>query len=325
MISPRHIRKVDFNERYYICRFTEGYSTNFSITVKYNQYISRNLLSNALRAFILKNNWLLHNFFKTSDEESSKTNGNDWILKIINTVQFDDVVKYTKIDKFNEKVMERVNSYTLTMNENLPLWRIIIFEESNGDQVVCVYVDHSHFDGLSGVQFQKDLAKEFSLASDDKFISELFNYGKDGYSLPDIEPAAESITDLYYPSYLQIVNSYLSSIPIHSKLSSLFNPSVDPPVFQTTKPVNHVLSTKFKFLKYTPEQVEEITKFCRSNGITLTSYFDVLFIQALEETVFKEIGNGPYSTASLVAINGRRYYSEDIRNFRYGSMLIDLP
>ncbi|CAI5758541.1 unnamed protein product [Candida verbasci] len=318
MISPRHTRKADFNERFYICQCTEAYATNFSNTVKYNQYISKNLLSNALRSFILKNSWLLHNFFRIDDQDSAKTNGHNWVVKIIDNVQFDDVVKYEKIDEFNESIMERVDSYILTMNENLPLWRIIMFEENNGDQVVCVYVDHSHFDGLSGVQFQKDLSKELSTASDDKFISELFSYEKDGESLPDIEPSVESITDLYYPSYLQIMKNYLSSIPL---MSGLFASSVNPPVFQTTKPIDHNLSSKYKFLRYTPQQVEEITKFCRANGITLTSYFDVLFLQALEETVFKEIGNGPYSTSSLVAINGRRYYSDDIKNFKYGSMV----
>ncbi|RLV94172.1 hypothetical protein JA1_001962 [Spathaspora sp. JA1] len=337
MVQDQHIRKPGFNERYYICRCTEGYSSNFSITAKYSKPITKELLSNALHSLIKKNSWLIQNFFKIDNECGSVTNGKNYEVRILESVQFSDVVEFQEIDSFNEEIASEVNRRTFAMNTNLPLWRIIVFQQKSDEQLVCVYVDHSHYDGLAAVQFHKDLTRELSsTAKDVQFIEDIFQYTRDFDYLPKtIIQEAETVTDLFIPSYFQIIRHYLEKyLPSFLvKLTNWITRFVTPkskstpnlgiqPVFHTQKPTEKNLESKFKFLTFNPEQVAEITKFCRSQGITLTSYFDVLFLKTLQETVFQAVDpNKQFSTSSLVAINGRRYYSEDIKNFRYGTMV----
>ena len=68
------------------------------------------------------------------------------------------IVKFHQIDKFDEIIMESLNDHIFSMNNaTLPLWKINVFEEMrpNGNQFISVSFDHSNYDGLSGVQFQK--------------------------------------------------------------------------------------------------------------------------------------------------------------------------
>ncbi|KAI5950189.1 hypothetical protein CANMA_005379 [Candida margitis] len=331
MVKPQHIRKPEFNERYYICRGTGRYYSNFNITVKYDRVISKSHLSTALRSLILKNSWLTHNFFKVEGTDSRKENFHNWRVQVIDKITFEDVVTYKKIERFDESVLQYLNGLTLDMNVQKPLWRIIAFEESNGDQLLTVYVDHSQYDGLSAVQFQKDLSKELEVVVDDDHIEEtLFEYTSDFDHLPlNPIPAAEVVTDLYVPSYGSVLNHYLESyFPLYSKLSSWIYSTRDDnvPLFCNPTPVKRDLTSKYKIMKFDGQKIGEITKFCRSKGVTLTGYFDVFFIKALQETIFKAIDpKNRFKTNSYVAINGRRYYGDDIKEFNYGTMVCGDP
>ncbi|CAX42803.1 N-acetyltransferase, putative [Candida dubliniensis CD36] len=329
IIQPNHRRKPEFNERYYICRTTEKYSTNFSIIVQYNRRVNHNLLSNALYSLIRKNSWFVQNFFQVDQRNPATTNGHNFEVRVLEQVKFYDVVKFHKIDTFDETVMESLNDHIFSMNNaNLPLWRINVFEERrpNGDQFVSVSFDHSNYDGLSGVQFQKDLARELSIAKDDSFYDVLFDYQHDFENLPaTILPAVDNLTDLFDLSMLSISNSILKKcVPFYNTICDYIWPS-DPSVFYTDKQVTKNLQTKYKFLKLTSNQVGQISRYCRPRGLTITTYFDIICVCALQETVFSVVKSPATHTSSLVAINGRRYYSEEIKNFLYGSLVCGAP
>ena len=78
-------------------------------------------------------------------------------------------------------------------------------------------------------------------------------------------------------------------------------------------------------MKLTSNQIGQISKYCHSHGITLTTYFDIICICALQETVFSVVKSLAIHTSSLVAINGRRYYSDEIKNFLYGTLVCGAP
>lgn len=329
MVEEKHIRKPEFNERIYICRTVGKYSSNFSISVKYNQYVSKELLSNALHSMIQKNSWFVQNFFRINgddDEDDKVANGTNYEVRIIDSIKFEDVVTYEKIKKFNGETMGFLNEFIFSMNSStLPLWKVFVFEESNGEQLISVCFDHSHFDGLSGVQFQKDLAKELSLA-EEKYIDELFNYERDFENLPkEILPPVDTLTDLFTPSRWLITSLLLNKfVPLYASVVKYFWPP-DPPVFKTKKPNDKNLKAHYRYLKLTSDQVSEIYKCCRSMGVTVTAYFDIMCLKALQDTVFQSVKPKADFTSSLIAVNGRRYYSDDIKNFKYGTMVCGVP
>ncbi|KAI5953632.1 hypothetical protein KGF54_003004 [Candida jiufengensis] len=324
VIKPQHIRKPEFNERSYICRNDGKFYSNFNNSAKYSKNVTTSHLSIALRSLILKNSWFCHNFLKTSHTNSKLHNYHNWVVRYVKEIKFNDVVEYKKIDVFDENCLEYMDSFVIKMNVEKPLWKIIVWEENNGEQLISVLFDHSQFDGLSGAQFQKDLTKELSLVKDDKNVIDiLFDYEKDfEYLPPEIWPATEVLTDLYVPTYTNMINHYLTKfVPGYSSLSSWLYKR-DPPLYAKPTSLDRTLKSKYKLLKINSDQMTKISNFCKSNGITVTAYLDVLFLESLQETIFKSLyPNKKFSTNSYVAINGRRYYNDDIKNFRYGSMV----
>ncbi|KAI5966571.1 uncharacterized protein KGF55_000880 [Candida pseudojiufengensis] len=331
--SPDHksiSRKPEFLERYYICRGSQKFYSNFNITIQYNQNdrITEHNLSNALRSLILKNSWFLQNFFQIDGTDSFAANWNNWELKYLEEIKFENVVSFQKIESFNESIFKYLDGLSLNFNTEETLWKIIVFETNDNEQFMTVYVDHSMFDGLSAVQFMKDLSKELSLIGDDtkKVVEVLFNLEEDFKYLPS-KPiiASEIITDLYIPSYGKIINHYLNEyIPGYSKaLNYLYPKNINPPIFYNPKPVEKDLTSNYKILKISSIHMSNIAKFCKKEEVTITSYIDIMFIKALQESIFKSINptSPKYSINSFIAINGRRYYGNDIKNFKFGTMV----
>ncbi|CAK9438094.1 uncharacterized protein LODBEIA_P24140 [Lodderomyces beijingensis] len=330
MVEARHKRRPDFNERYYIARSTEGFYSNFNIVAKYNKHVPRTLLSLALRNLVRQNSWFTHNFYKDAGSDSAASNGHNWTLQIVDQIHFHDVVTYRQIDQFNGSTLEEINKLGFGMNvPNVPLWRIIVFEEKiSGEQLICAYFDHSQFDGLSGVQFQKDLARELALASQtaakDQFEAVIFNYERDLKYLPKVViPASESVTDLYTPPLTTVINHHLGAyLPFYKRVYDwVYTPSTAKE-FVNPNPVRKDLSTKYKIFKFDASLMAQVTQFCRAHKLTVSSYLDVIVIKALQDSVFKAVyGTDEFTSNSYVAINGRRYYSQEIQNFRYGTMV----
>ncbi|KAI3406721.2 hypothetical protein KGF56_000567 [Candida oxycetoniae] len=339
MVEDRHKRAPGFNERFYICRGTEGFYNNFNITVKYDKHVTAAALSIALKSLIRKNSWFTHNFFKKDGTDSAIHNGHNWTLQIVNQIRFDDVVSFEKIAHFNEKVLVKLNEQRVEMNIDKPLWRIIVFEEeeNNNEQLICIYVDHSQFDGLSAVQFQKDLSRELALIDDDDDDDEkeenetkvkeiLFDYSRDLQYLPNkVMPPAEYATDLYIPPLTTVVNYHLGRyVPFYENIYNwLYEPKRgEYPLFVNKSPIRKDMASKYNILKINPDTTVRITEFCRLHGVSVTAYLDIMVIKALQNSVFKAMhGTSQLSTTSYVAINGRRYYARDIQDFRFGSMV----
>ncbi|EDK43825.1 hypothetical protein LELG_02004 [Lodderomyces elongisporus NRRL YB-4239] len=347
-VQERHKRSPDFNERYYICRGSEGFYSNFNITVKYSKDFSNALLANAIKMMIRKNSWLAHNFFKEPGTDSEAHNGHNWTLRIIKRIVFDEVVSFRKIERFDKLALEQLNEVRFQMDVEKPLWKIIVWEEANNeDKLISVCFDHSQYDGLSGVQFQKDLSKEMALLCEDDGHNVvfqmlepiiLFDYERDFEYLPkSIMGSAELATDLYTPPVSSVIDHHLRTyLPLYQKVadkswwwwwwwSSASKSSASATslkIWTNPEPVKKDLSTAYEIFKLDAVVMEKLMQFCRSQKVTLTTLLDIVAVKALQNSVFKAThGDEPIGSDSYVAINGRRYYSEDIQNFKYGTMV----
>ncbi|KAK6200406.1 alcohol acetyltransferase [Scheffersomyces amazonensis] len=341
-MNQAHIRAPEFNEKYYICRGSEGFYSNFNLIAKYNKPVSKALLSNGLRNFIIHNTWLAHTFVKTDDPNSKQIRYTNWERRFVDRINFDDAVTYVPINEFDESVIEYMNNVTISnYSSEKPLWHIVVFETIAGVQYIGIAYDHSSYDGMCGLEFHKDLIKELDKA-EEEFIEFIFDYERDYEYLPSkITTPVETLTDLFIPSIWNVVNFYLqkyvSIVPkVLQYLKSLFttnnpfkaNLGVNP-IFKW-KPIKKDLRSKYRYFHYSPAEVSKLLAFTRDNGITLTPYFDIIATKCLQDTIFKYIDSKTqFSTTSSIAVNGRRYYSEDIKNFKYGTMvcgdIITLP
>ena len=127
----------------------------------------------------------------------------------------------------------------------------------------------------------------------------------------------DNLTDLFDLGVLLSSNSILKWVPFYDTICGFIWPS-DPPIFDTDTPVTKTYKLNISF-EINSNQIGQISKYCHSHGITLTTYFDIICICALQETVFSVVKSLAIHTSSLVAINGRRYYSDEIKNFLYGT------
>lgn len=313
MVEAKHTRKPGWLERYYIIRNTYSYYTNFNITVKLDKPITPALLSNALRGLIDKNPWYVINFFKDDEDTYKYMNGFNYHLRYIHEIKFEDVVEFHNIDVFDGSTMSKMNDYKLPMNSGTHgLWHIHVYTDRKGDQYILTMFDHSMYDGGSGVVFQQELVEELGNAKDVK-IDVLYKYD---VNLPPIQGAAQSFTDIYQPTFQHkityfitkyfpqcLINMYNRLFMPKPKANLGINPLFSNPNHDWKK---NNMKTNLVNINFTASETQEILKYCRSQGITMTPYLNVLMLQCLQETVLYN-PEVQYSTESFIAFQGRRY------------------
>lgn len=330
MIRPEHRRCPGFNEQTFLFRNNGGFYSNFNVTARYNKHILRAVLSNALALLISKNLWLAYNFFKVRDTEPPNTK-KDYELRYVDSICFESVVEYRKVPNFDEDTFVTMNEFNNKIgNNNAPLWQICVFETDEA-QYLCAYFCHSLADGGTGLQFHKDLAKELALCENaETDVDVLFKYHSE---LPRLKPPVETLTDLYYPSTIKkilfwVEAKFPSIILGIKKLISLYGGTTPTPVFKSVA-VEKDLRTKFKVVNFLPLQVKRITEYCRSNGFTLTPFFNILGLNSIEKTIYPHFpqpnGSISYSSLNFIAIEGRRYYLRLSAPFTYGTLVCGAP
>lgn len=329
MVRPDHRRSPGFNEQAFLYRNIDSYYSNFNVTACYSKHILRAVLSHALSSLIKKNYWLSYNFFPICHSEPPNVK-NDYELRYVNKICFDSVVSYRKIHHFDEKVLEEINTFKNEVGrDDAPLWQICVFETEN-TQYVCAYFCHSLADGGTALQFHRDLLHELELFDDvETEIDTLFVYDS---KLPPIKRPTESLTDLYYPGFFQRI-WYWTQVRFPCVFATLQRvwdlisgnqKKSLPPVFYSV-PIEKNLDTKFKIVNFSPAQVAKITKFCRSIGVTLTPFFNVIGLNSIEKVIYPhfphENGEACFSSSNFIAIDGRRYYKDRFKAFVYGTLV----
>ncbi|CAH2353226.1 hypothetical protein CLIB1423_10S00122 [[Candida] railenensis] len=326
-------RSPTFAERYYILRGEHGYYTNFNVSARYNRPISRINLSNALHNLIKKYPCFAVSFFRVNDKDLEQ-DGNNFLMKPLQSVKFDDVATFRKISKFDETTLEYLDQFVIKQDiENSPLWRVIVLEvEDTGKQYVTFYCDHTIFDGNCGGIFHDKLLLALheveSYQSELQFVEKLHTLD-DSFEVPQVNEAGfalynssvsfalyEIISRLFVPTWAK---NYFSSIyqkwyPDKFYIDGSVNP------MYRYKPTRKSTPTKFKLLNFTPAEVRGMLSRCKQNGLTLTPYVIVVALQCLQETIMKrtsqEIATSSnsvpieHSSETVIDINNRRFLPE---------------
>lgn len=318
-MDPKHIRDPGFLERQYICRNTNRYWTNFNIVAKYNHKLDAQLLSRVLRKLCLSDLWLVLNFFRKYGDQADdhNLNGTNFEVRPVKQFKFEDVVSFEHIPTFDGEFLEKVNELVCPMNIELPLWRLIVVSTDADEQYICVYFDHSLFDGTSGVHFQKFLIEELNKIQEDnnaEVVSEeyIFNYVKDIDIMDAVVPSAkENISNLFHTSIFYRLNEFLKQLWKRIRSYLPFQPKSSTPIFSHNV-VTKDISAKYRTVTIPSSDVGQVLKFCKINGFTMTPLINVIALKALEGSLFKGLGlqqNLFPSTVSCLPINGRKFVS----------------
>lgn len=330
-ILEKHKRRPGFFERNYIARNIEGIYTNFNITAQYDHRIDEALLSNALRAIILKNPSFAVNFYRDGDRsEDSKMNGNNFELRCVQKIDFEEVVEFFEMDTpFGEEQLTALDKRTCPMNDARPLWRVNVFEcTSDKSQTLTFYCDHSLFDGTSGVNFHEDLIRELAALSEEddlRFQGTLFDYSRDRELLPSLLDNSDKLVPLYKAPFIYSVVTIIKELLVPKWVKTLFNSFLNwnhpntykYPIFRHN-PTRKGINTNHKLININPDQVQMLTSFCKSQKMTLSPYLSTIAMLSLQETVFPCISDQRRSFEIDFTINGRRYFPASLSQAKYG-------
>lgn len=312
-------------EKYNICRNIGGCYTNFNVTGQYNKNVLSAALSQALKALISKNAELAVNFMRINNDDFA-SNGANFRLRPLNLIKFSDVVTYKKVESFDESILQLIDRVVCPMDSTTtPLWRVMVFETTT-TQHISFICDHTLFDGNGGIQFHDDILEELAaLSSDPKFIETIFENDPEN---PTVLPLNQEVSDMYKPRLYYTVSTLTSKLLTPQWVKDAYqngsnfirqywkstNPNyIDTninPIF-THNPTRKGTPTYYKLINSTPAEVSKILKYCKANGITMTTYSIVLCLLCLQDTFFKTItNNGTPSANTDVAIDARRYLTK---------------
>lgn len=333
----RHTRRPWDFEKYYICRNTNDYYTNLSITAYYNHKFDRRLLSSALRNLILKNPTFTLNCFRQEGDpdDDEKENGDNYIIRPISQISFDDVVIYKPIKVFDNTNLSYLDSLVFPMVTEAPLWRIVLQDCSADEKTYVSFVcDHCFFDGAAAVQFHADLVEELcQVSSETKYNDTLFCYEQDKATLASILPSENEIVDVYDLTPWFTFKSLLKLILIPKIVLKLVNSYLNPnspnlfknPVFTSKIPFKPQPKSLHRVINFPSEQNNQIVKFCKLNGIGVTSYFSSCGLLSLQETLLPKFGNKTkFSMKYAIPFCARKYYPKIQDKLKYGVFVASL-
>ncbi|KAL7666258.1 Alcohol acetyltransferase [[Candida] zeylanoides] len=306
-------REPGFLERQYICRNTNGYWTNINVVAKYSRNVDRHSLARALRKLCLAEPWLVLNFFRIpgTDGQDRSCNGKNYIVRPVSKFALDDVVSFEELSQggIDGAELGRVNDLVCPMNAELPLWRIIVYE-SDEQQRVGIYFDHSLFDGVAAANFHRDLIRYLS---EDNGTGEEEDYIFDSAGAKvNIPPAREVLWGLFDTPWWFRAKLRLGQL-WSKALAIIFG---SPNVFKYLEVTPNV-SSEYAMLKFGSSDARRIAAHCKHHGITITPFLNAVGLQALQTSVIDKVAPTTTATLSCIPINGRRYVS-DAASTAYG-------
>lgn len=311
--------KPYFIERYYICRNVEEFYTNFNVTAKYADPFSSTELAHAIRNLMLKTPALALNFFRDGKGLDAETLGHNFVKRPVHKITVDDILVIlgdeTPVD---DEYFKRLNSITLPMDVEKPLWNLYV-SYYEGAQYLVYVTDHTLVDGNCGIAFHQDLLRELKLVQGTKLdtLEVIFDSEKD--TLPPLPPTTDKITSILTPSLWYTFKTILKELVLPKSLVYYFWRWTDPDSVDLVKYPEFAYKatyknqpTSFKLISLSPQQAKTILKFTKAQKVTLSSYLTAIATQVMQDGIYPRVSATPYSSKVQIAMNGRRFYPGEV-------------
>lgn len=312
--------------RYGICRNLLSLYTNFNVSGKYNSYIDKEALSDALARLIRQHPYFYSNFYRVGDKSNDKIKGgSNFVLKPLEEIKFDDIVEYWHTEDFDEKSLEKLDKIKFGLNCSKPLWKVVVHELPEKKQVITACFDHALFDGSSAKHFHVDLLRFLGDQEAPEYRDAVFSLDEMSLEAPfrlDLNISEE----LYHPPLWFVILRTLKHwlVPdILSKVISSFFCRDSPNTFKypclELGKAKRDPQTAFKMINIKPDTLSDLVKFCKSNGFTLTPLLTTLSIAALTDAINATITPQSFSTKCICDLNGRRFLPDTLESStKYG-------
>ncbi|KAK6461445.1 alcohol acetyltransferase [Scheffersomyces coipomensis] len=302
-------RPLSLSEHFVRSRTANRFYSNFQVTGTYSEDLASHLdwVYMALRKTLLDYPLLICNIQKEN---------NDSIFRPIKQASLGDILQlesksgYIENNTINEKFMKYVNTINFQLYSEEPLFRLILlgehlsaaFEHTITDGLVGPYFHEIYLKNLAYVSNKENLLEYESLYGEtpDKvdLNTQLFNYDEDKdlftHSLPP--PCDLFMED---PSF-----DYSNGDPLyHDKVLPEGYETRWPGRFPPTKDQ----TIACKLVHFSPTETKQILAKCKSHGVTITPFIQVVQIFTLQPI----LGDKHYTTHRM-AITTRRHVKPEL-------------
>lgn len=304
------------------------------MSVCLNKPVDDVILSNALRAMLLKYPIHCMNFFRVnaaSDStlllaEDRNANGKNFEARLVSEILYEDVVSKQYLERLDNDYFKTISKRKIPIDVDRATWKITVNElAETKKQYLTFATNHAFIDGKSGVHFMDDLLRELADAEEQQsldFVRVLFSRVVDAPKcLPEL---SDNVVDLYQFSSCFALKKALQLLFLPEWVLNFYNINFVPghpnllkhPIFNI-RPVSVDNECSFHKITLTPDETSSTLDFCRRNGFTLTPYIAACAFRALDETITPILQIDPSYDFNVV-ICGRRYYQEVRDKTRYG-------
>lgn len=278
-------------EKYYLARNKLRYYTNVTVSAAYSRLVDAATLSWALRQLILENP-----IFACSERDGH--------LELVESIRFNDVASFVDIEAFDDAVLASIDEIFLPIDGHSPLWQVQVFRTPASTYIAFTF-DHFLFDGLSGVNFHRDLTKHLLEYPGSGAVDVLFTNGD---AVPPLPPTPDKLLLVYTPTLWYTITTLFDHFiwsGVRTRLDAWLGRK---PIY--SYPIQPPPRTDYCILKVPPKKLARLLQVCREKSLTLTPAVAAICLEALYKEVFPRIKDTPVLARVVTAINGRRFYPD---------------
>lgn len=301
-------RPLGLNEQFFRARTESGVYKSFHATATYSRPLTNlPLFYRALRKTLLDYHILTCNVHDTKEPSTSR-----YVYRPVLDFSLGDVLIPLAMcpedyahGNVTEAYLKKINVTKFTLYNGSPLFRIWLL----GDTVMTVAFEHTIADGMVGVYFHQEFVANLAYVTQypEKYElhygtldgtvtleSKIFDFAQDRSRLTtSLPPVIEHFMDDVNVSYKKNPSYFPFPVPEgYSKWPGRFDMKLG-------------LDFTFKFINFSPDQVDKILLKCRAEKVSLTAIFDVCFAFVLKELV------GDHYSVGKVAVSLRRHMSRE--------------
>lgn len=222
-------------------------------------------------------------------------------------IYFNDVIKYTQWDKFEENEIASIfKTYTFPIEDDKILWKILVNEKTN--QIFFV-LSHVLFDGMSSTIFATTFMNNLQNVKENvTHENEQIVYQSDQSAKLNKHPYDNWPTPLAWKFKRQVVKLLMNVAPstivnVNKRFLQFKNYNLPDDFLLETNNSDYEFSVKNdniqKLLRINPNKSKKILEMCRTENVSMNSFLISLFFLALKDVSSDVLRNGKIINVSI--------------------------
>lgn len=298
-IERGHARRAGGVENYFCILQRQRIYKNFVLIGRFNEPISKDLISYALRKLLLSYPILACSIVTTDYSDLTVPRPDHDYVKVMDMITLQDVMMDLPQEIVNckdtEQQLKLLNDITWEYGDETPLWKLAMLD----DRTLCYISNHILSDGTTAKNLFDKLQQLFNEydPSSTELPPYIVDYSADFQSIPPLPTAIDGL--LNYTPPLSFLPGYLLNVLTIRTLCFKGKTS--------TRDDTH----SYRVIRVDSKHVESIRKKLKEHNVTLTPYLLTAALNAMYTNVLKDTWLGLMDV--VIPCNSRQFLPDNKR------------